>query len=220
MLTHPQVPGPVRAVPARRAGARDGRCRPSSTAEAVRTVVARGRARAGGARNAAGGGASTAGTVLREGVAGPRRQRNAVRLARAGRATRQARCRRCATGSRRGLEDVDRLLGPGAERPGWLVRCLDEFARARHQPDEDRVAPAARAARAATCSSPTSRAREHEPPVAAGARGPARALRGGARARLLPPRRWRGCGARRAVRLRPPAGSLAGCACAPATLRR
>ena len=51
-------------------------------------------------------------------------------------------------------------------RPGALVDVLSEFSGPRHQPHQDRVAPAAGAPRATTCSSPTSRATSDEPHVA------------------------------------------------------
>jgi prephenate dehydratase len=124
VLTHPQVPGQcsrllrgelahARVVPA------------SSTAEAVRTVVREGRA-----------GLAALGTsfaaeiygalVLREGVQD--RDDNETRfvwLARRGEAEPLPALRSGGSGSCTSLV----FWGSGAERPGWLVRCLDEFAR-------------------------------------------------------------------------------------------
>jgi prephenate dehydratase len=124
VITHPQVPGQctlflrnelphARILPA------------SSTAEAVRTVIA-----VGGHRQAALGTLLAAriygGTVIREGVED--RDDNETRfvwLARAG-GTEEPPLRANATG-----EWKTSLLfwGLGAERPGWLLRCLEEFAR-------------------------------------------------------------------------------------------
>ena len=126
MLTHPQVPGQcarflrgelahARVLPA------------SSTAGAVRTVTAearRGTAAIGTALAAS----IYAGTILRADVED--REDNETRfvwLARSGeRAVRAARGRWL---DGRRVEDIARVLGPGAQSPGWLVRCLDEFAR-------------------------------------------------------------------------------------------
>jgi prephenate dehydratase len=133
VLTHPQVPGQcarflrgelahARVLPA------------SSTAEAVREVVeeARPGRAALGTRLAA---EIYGGTVLREGVQD--RDDNETRfvwLARPGDGA-------PAPTTLRGIHVADRgdgrrrrktslvFWGPGAERPGWLVRCLDEFAR-------------------------------------------------------------------------------------------
>ena len=94
----------------------------SSTAEAVRTVVAERRARAGGARHAAGG------DDLRRdgdprGRRGPRRQRDALRLAGAHAARRASRAPLAGAGDRRRVEDLARLLGRRrrAARAGWCA---------------------------------------------------------------------------------------------------
>ena len=138
VLTHPQVPGQCeRFLRGELAHARV--LAASSTAEAVRIVTAERAAEqaALGTRLAA---EIYGGTVIQGGRPGQRRQRNAVRLARAHRpvapADEAARTttagRRCAAVRRagaRGLEDLARVLGAGAERAGWLVRCLNEFGR-------------------------------------------------------------------------------------------
>jgi len=124
VITHPQVPGQcalllrgelahARVIPA------------SSTAEAVRSVVdasRRGQAALGTLLAAKIYGA----TVIREGVQD--RDDNETRfvwLARAGHND-EPPLRASATG---GWKTSLVFWGPGAERPGWLVRCLDEFAR-------------------------------------------------------------------------------------------
>jgi prephenate dehydratase len=124
VITHPQVPGQctlflrnelphARILPA------------SSTAEAVRTVIAD-----GGHRQAALGTLLAAriygGTVIREGVED--RDDNETRfvwLARAGQAE-EPPLRANATGA---WKTSLLFWGLGAERPGWLLRCLEEFAR-------------------------------------------------------------------------------------------
>ncbi len=125
VITHPQVPGQC----ARFLHAELGRALvlpASSTAEAVRTVAG------AGLRTQAALGTVLAaelygGTVIREGVED--RDDNETRfvwLARIERAQLDP-----------PLRAVDRgewktslvFWGEGAERPGWLVRCLDEFAR-------------------------------------------------------------------------------------------
>jgi prephenate dehydratase len=124
VLSHPQVPGQCRAflrgeLPRARIEAA------SSTAEAVRIVTGeprRGRAALGTMLAAS----IYGGTVLREGVED--RDDNETRfvwLAREGERA-QAPLRHAA------LQKWKTSLvfwGSGAERPGWLVRCLDEFAR-------------------------------------------------------------------------------------------
>ncbi|HEY5342237.1 MAG TPA: prephenate dehydratase [Solirubrobacteraceae bacterium] len=134
VLTHPQVPGQcarflhgelahARVLPA------------SSTAEAVREVVGDtqpGRA-ALGTRLAAD---IYGGTVLREDVQD--RDDNETRFVWLGRPgekaptpapLRGARDGESGGGGRRGWKTSLVFWGPGAESPGWLVRCLDEFAR-------------------------------------------------------------------------------------------
>jgi prephenate dehydratase len=124
VITHPQVPG--QCVQLLRGELARAQVLPaSSTAEAVRSVVADGR------RGQAALGTLLAariygGTVIREGVED--REDNETRfvwLARAGR-TGEPPLREQA-----GREWKTSLVfwGAGAERPGWLVRCLDEFAR-------------------------------------------------------------------------------------------
>ena len=86
------------------------------------------------------------GTVIREGVED--RDDNETRFVWLARATRRraAPRRRCERARRRSGRRRCVFWGAGAERPGWLVRCLDEFAAQGDQPDEDRVAAAAGAA--------------------------------------------------------------------------
>ncbi len=124
VITHPQVPGQcVRFL--RGELARAQVLPASSTAEAVRSVVADGR------RGQAALGTLLAariygGTVIREGVED--REDNETRfvwLARAGR-TGEPPLREQAGGE---WKTSLVFWGMGAERPGWLVRCLDEFAR-------------------------------------------------------------------------------------------
>jgi prephenate dehydratase len=123
VITHPQVPGQCAAF--LRAELPRARVLPSSsTAEAVRSVVA-----AGDPSQAALGTLLAAeiygGTVLREGVEDRRdNETRFVWIARAG--GESAPPLRAAGGARK-TSLV--FWGPGAERPGWLVGCLDEFAR-------------------------------------------------------------------------------------------
>ena len=137
---------PVRAVPARGAGARAG----------ARGELDRGggadRSRAGAAPSEAALGTRLAAEIYGgDGAARGRRRTsddNETRFvwlrarAPATRPRRRRRRRSRAAGRRRPAqqEDLAGVLGPGADSPGWLVRCLDEFGRARDQPDEDRVA--------------------------------------------------------------------------------
>ncbi len=132
VLTHPQVPGQcaqflrgelahAQIVPA------------SSTAEAVRTVAGdRGSAVAGGRRAALGtllAAEIYGGTVLREGVQD--RDDNETRfvwLARAGDRPDVGEPPLRPSSSEEWKTSIV-FWGPGAEHPGWLVRCLDEFAR-------------------------------------------------------------------------------------------
>ena len=140
MLTHPQVPGQCERSCATSC-AHATVLPASSTAEAVRTVVAAGDRRAGGARDGTGGG-----DLRRDGDpgggAGPGRQRNAVRVARPvwrwrrgcgcalGRGRRTHTDPPLRTGARQsGWKTSLVFWGPGADSPGWLVRCLDEFGR-------------------------------------------------------------------------------------------
>ena len=134
VLTHPQVPGQcarflrnelahAQIVPA------------SSTAEAVRLVAGdRGAASAGGGRAALGtllAAEIYGGTVLREGVQD--RDDNETRFVWLARGQETD---RSALGSPplrlSSAEEWKTSIvfwGPGAAHPGWLVRCLDEFAR-------------------------------------------------------------------------------------------
>jgi len=123
VITHPQVPGQCARF--LRAELPDARILPaSSTAEAVRVVVD-----AGGREQAALGTTLAAsiygGSVIRQGVED--RDDNATRfawLARSGGGRPPMRA------GEQGKWKVSLVFwGPGAEGPGWLVRCLDEFAR-------------------------------------------------------------------------------------------
>ena len=148
-ITHPQVPGQcARFLRSELAHAQV--LTASSTAEAVRVAVARGAARPGGARHAAGGG-----DLRRHGPArgrpGPRRQRDPLRLARRARGRGARRQRReppltaaaPAAGGR--VEDIARLLGRRRRAPGLAGALPGRVRAARDQPHEDRVAAAARA---------------------------------------------------------------------------
>jgi prephenate dehydratase len=125
VVSHPQVPGQcTRFLRAKLPGAA---IRPaSSTAEAVRTVVA------GGERSTAALGTTLAaeiygGTILREGVED--RDDNETRfvwLARTAEADAPLPLLVGGPGGRRRCSIV--FWGPGAEHPGWLARCLGEFA--------------------------------------------------------------------------------------------
>jgi prephenate dehydratase len=123
VITHPQVPGQcTRFLRGELAGARV--LPASSTAEAVRAVVADARPgqAAIGTELA---GAIYGGTVLRARIED--REDNETRfvwLARAAQA--QPPPLRHATGE---WKTSLVFWGAGAERPGWLVRCLDELAR-------------------------------------------------------------------------------------------
>jgi prephenate dehydratase len=125
VITHPQVPGQCASF-LRNELARARVLPASSTAEAVRSVVAAGR------RGEAALGTLLAaqiygGTVIREGVED--RDDNETRFVWLARLDADA--------SRPPLQDARGagwktslvFWGPGADSPGWLVRCLDEFAR-------------------------------------------------------------------------------------------
>jgi prephenate dehydratase len=124
VLSHPQVPGQcARFLRSKLAHARI--LPASSTAEAVRAVTSEGR------RGQAALGTLLAakiygGTVLREGVED--RSDNETRFVWLGRASTDAEAplRASATGD---WKTSLVFWGPGSDRPGWLVRCLDEFAR-------------------------------------------------------------------------------------------
>jgi prephenate dehydratase len=131
VISHPQVPGQCERF--LRGELAHARILPAgSTAEAVRMVAS------GGQRGQAALGTLLAakiygGTVIREGVED--RDDNETRFVWLARAqedsgaprTRQPPpLREAATGE---WKTSLVFWGPGAERPGWLVRCLDEFAR-------------------------------------------------------------------------------------------
>jgi prephenate dehydratase len=132
VISHPQVPGQCERF--LRGELSHARVLPaSSTAEAVRTVVT-----SGGQRGQAALGTLLAariygGTVIREGVED--RDDNETRFVWLTRgqqgsgappAGQAPPLREAATGE---WKTSLVFWGPGAERPGWLVRCLDEFAR-------------------------------------------------------------------------------------------
>ena len=124
VLSHPQVPGQCeRFLRSELAGARI--LPAASTAEAVRIVTSRpqrGQAALGTALAAR----IYGGTVIREGVQdSDENETRFVWLARAGQGTEPP-----LDASASGEWKTSLLFwGRGAERPGWLVRCLDEFAR-------------------------------------------------------------------------------------------
>ncbi len=128
VISHPQVPGQCTHL--LRGELAHAQVLPaSSTAEAVRLVV--GERRPGqaalGTRLAAD---IYGGTVVREGVQD--RDDNVTRfvwLARTGRWAEQDPPLRAQGESGNGWKTSVAFWGSGAERPGWLVRCLDEFAR-------------------------------------------------------------------------------------------
>ena len=120
----------VRAVPARRAARTRACCRRARPPRPCATVVAeRATPRTGGARDARWRREIYGGTVLREGVED--RDDNETRfvwLARGdGRAGGAPPLRDGAAASAWKTSLV--FWGAGADSPGWLVRCLDEFAR-------------------------------------------------------------------------------------------
>ncbi len=134
VITHPQVPGQCRRF-LRNELSRARILPAASTAEAVRTVVA------GGGRGQAALGTALAasiygGTILREGVED--RDDNETRFVWLARALAAAPAQAdggspidppLRTGSGGEWKTSLVFWGAGAERPGWLVRCLDEFAR-------------------------------------------------------------------------------------------
>ena len=135
VLTHPQVPGQC-ALFLRRELSHAQILPASSTAEAVR-IVAGDRRSAGGQHGRAALGTLLAAriygaTVLREGVED--RDDNQTRFVWLARGQHgadrsdigQSPLRTSAAGR---WKTSLVFWGPGAERPGWLVRCLDEFAR-------------------------------------------------------------------------------------------
>jgi prephenate dehydratase len=124
VLSHPQVPGQCERF--LRSELAHARILPaSSTAEAVRTVVGErqpGRAALGTLLAAE----IYGGTVIREGVQDSRdNETRFVWLARAEHGAAPPLDGAGAGGWKTSLV----FWGLGAERPGWLVRCLDEFAR-------------------------------------------------------------------------------------------
>ena len=138
----------MHALSARRAGARARCCR-----RARRPRPCARWSPSGAARTAAIGTLLAAQHLRRHGHPrgrrGSRRQRNALRLAGARRrASRRAAAAARSAAERRRVEDLARVLGAGAEQPGLAGALPGRVRAARDQPDEDRVAPAPRAARA------------------------------------------------------------------------
>jgi prephenate dehydratase len=125
VITHPQVPGQCATF--LRAELAHARVLPaSSTAEAVRAVVG-----AGERRQAALGTVLAAeiygGAVLREGVQD--RDDNETRFVWLARISTGAARPPLREPAGSGWKTSLVFWGPGADSPGWLVRCLDEFAR-------------------------------------------------------------------------------------------
>jgi prephenate dehydratase len=125
VLTHPQVPGQCRRL--LRTELASARVLPAaSTAEAVRTVA--GERRPGWAAIGTVLAAEIyGGVVLREGIQD--REDNETRFAWLVRSQRSFREPPLRTLPERPWKTSVLFWGTGAERPGWLVRCLDEFAR-------------------------------------------------------------------------------------------
>jgi prephenate dehydratase len=124
VITHPQVPGQCAVF--LRTELPNARVLPaSSTAEAVRAVVA------GGEPGRAALGTVLAaeiygGAVIREGVQD--RDDNETRFVWLARGSSDSAPAPLRDGASRGWKTSLAFWGLGAERPGWLVRCLDEFA--------------------------------------------------------------------------------------------
>ena len=93
--------------------------------------------------------------------------------------------RRCARAATEEWKTSLVFWGPGAEHPGWLVRCLDEFARRDINLTKIESRPRRERLGSYMFFADLS-GRPTETPVARGDRGRARAVRGGACARLLP----------------------------------
>ncbi|HEY2397799.1 MAG TPA: prephenate dehydratase [Solirubrobacteraceae bacterium] len=127
VITHPQVPGQCASF-LRSELARARVLPSSSTAEAVRSVVA-----AGEPSSVAIGTLLAAqiygGTVIREGIED--RGDNETRFVWLGRADGAGGAGAPPLRVQAGGESKTSLVfwGPGADSPGWLLRCLDEFAR-------------------------------------------------------------------------------------------
>ena len=121
--------------------------------------------------------------VLRDGVEDVAGQRDPVRLARP--APGAAPGRLLGQEPPRGpWKTAIVFWGVGSEAPGWLVRCLSEFADRGRQPDADRVA-AAQAGTRALHVLRRPRGARHRTARRRGARAPARARRGAAGARFV-----------------------------------
>ena len=206
MLTHPQVPGQcarfLRGELRAGAGAA-GELDRRGGADRDREADGAGQAALG---HRAGGARSTAARCCAR-ASGPRRQRNALRVAGARRASRRE--RPPLRGARAGdCEDLAGVLGPRrrAARAGSCAAC-EEFARREINLTQDRVAPAARAARQLHVLRRPRRPRGRASAVARGDRGAARRCArrcacsaptaappaaGGERLRHGRPRTWRG----------------------------
>ncbi len=182
--THPQVPGQCeRFLRGELAHARV--LAASSTAEAVRATVEAGR------RDEAALGTVLAaeiygGVVLREGVQD--RDDNETRFAWVARSDDSDAVAASVLRAEREREPWKTSLvfwGPGADSPGWLVRCLERVQPAGDQPDQDRVATQARAHGALHVLRQPAGQRARCA-CRAGAGRAAGDLRSGARARRLP----------------------------------
>jgi prephenate dehydratase len=125
VITHPQVPGQCASF--LRGELAHAQVLPaSSTAEAVRTVVGAdqpGQAALGTLLAAA----IYGGTVIREGVQD--RDDNETRFVWLARASASASAAPLRESGRDRWKTSLVFWGPGADSPGWLVRCLDELAR-------------------------------------------------------------------------------------------
>jgi prephenate dehydratase len=123
VLTHPQVPGQC-AVFLREQLAHAQVLPASSTAEAVRTVV-RERRRSQAALGTLLAASTYGGTVIRRGVED--RDDNETRFVWLGRDGQEEPPLQPSAAGEWKTSLV--FWGPGSDTPGWLVRCLDEFAR-------------------------------------------------------------------------------------------
>ena len=199
VLADPQLPDRARAARARRRSRPSSRTRRRSRsarascatelpgADGARrqprpprrcATVAEARRAVGRARPARAPPSSTAARPARGRRRRPR-QRDALRLARRAPGSRAARPTAPAPGRRSVV-----FAGAGDAQPGWLVRCLSEFAFRGVNLTQDRVAPA-RGRLGHYLFLVDLEGRADEPAVGRRDRGAARALRGRARAGLL-----------------------------------
>ncbi len=191
VLTHPQVPGQCTLF-LRRELAHAKILPASSTAEAVRTVAGERRGGDGHGRAALGTALAAriyGATVLREGVQD--RDDNETRFIWLSRSRRDSDRSQIEPPLRSGAAGEWKtslvFWGPGAERPGWLVRCLDEFARRDINLTKIESRPRREWLGSYMFFADLS-GRPDRDGRRGGHRGPARALRAGASARLIPQR--------------------------------